>query len=80
MAGRPQAAPALGVADALTHEAVGHWLRETDEVRLETLWAAADAARHRYVGDEVHLRGLVEISNHCVRGCTYCGIRARSGC
>ena len=76
MAGRPQAAPALGVADALTHEAVGHWLRETDEARLETLWAAADAARHRYVGDEVHLRGLVEISNHCVRGCTYCGIRA----
>ena len=76
MAGRPQAAPALGVADALTRDAVGHWLRETDEARLETLWAAADAARHRYVGDEVHLRGLVEVSNYCVRGCTYCGIRA----
>src|SRR5450756_2200461 len=76
MAGRPQAAPALGVADALAHDAVEHWLRETDEARLETLWAAADEARHRYVGDEVHLRGLVEVSNYCVRGCTYCGIRA----
>ena len=76
MAGRPQAAPALGVADTLSHEAVEHWLRETDAARLETLWAAADEARHRFVGDAVHLRGLVEVSNYCVRGCTYCGIRA----
>ena len=76
MAGRPQAAPALGVADALTRDAVEYWLREDDEARLETLWAAADEAPSRYVGDAVHLRGLVEVSNYCVRGCTYCGIRA----
>ncbi len=68
--------PPLGVADALTREAIEHWLREVDEARLETLWAAADETRHRYVGDAVHLRGLVELSNYCVRGCTYCGIRA----
>jgi biotin synthase len=23
----------------------------------------------------VHLRGLIEIGNHCVRGCAYCGLR-----
>lgn len=69
-------APALGVADSLTREAIEHWLRETDETRLQELWAAADETRRRYVGDAVHLRGLVEISNYCVRGCTYCGIRA----
>ncbi|HET6474779.1 MAG TPA: [FeFe] hydrogenase H-cluster radical SAM maturase HydE, partial [Thermoleophilia bacterium] len=68
--------PPLGVADALTHEAIEHWLRETDEARLEALWAAADEARRRCVGNAVHLRGLVEVSNYCVRGCTYCGIRA----
>ena len=68
--------PPLGVAGALTREAVEHWLREEDEARLETLWAAADETRRRFVGDEVHLRGLIEVSNHCVRGCTYCGIRA----
>jgi biotin synthase len=68
--------PPLGVADALSREAIGFWLRESDAARLEKLWAAADEARHRYVGDAVHLRGLVELSNHCVRGCTYCGIRA----
>jgi biotin synthase len=69
-------APPLGVADALSHEAIQWWLRETDAMRLEQLWAAADEARRRYVGDAVHLRGLVELSNYCVRGCTYCGIRA----
>ena len=68
--------PPLGVAGELTREALEHWLREEDGARLETLWAAADEARRRYVGDAVHLRGLVEISNYCVRGCTYCGIRA----
>ncbi len=52
------------------------WLRETDPARLEDLFRRADAARRKAVGDEVHLRGLLEISNHCVRACAYCGIRA----
>lgn len=52
------------------------WLRERDEARLEELWALADAARRRAVGDAVHLRGLVEVSSHCVRSCAYCGLRA----
>ena len=52
------------------------WLRENEDRRLEPLWRQADAARRRSVGDEVHLRGLVEISNHCVRECAYCGLRA----
>jgi len=52
------------------------WLREEDPVRLGELWALADHVRRRHVGDAVHLRGLVEISNHCVRRCAYCGIHA----
>ncbi len=52
------------------------WLRETDEARLEELWAAADRIRRDVVGDAVHLRGLIEISNHCIRHCSYCGINA----
>lgn len=52
------------------------WLREADEERLESLWAAADAVRKAHVGDEVHLRGLIEISNICSRACAYCGLRA----
>ena len=52
------------------------WLREEDLTRLETLWQQADAARREHVGDAVQLRGLIEISNHCVRQCAYCGLRA----
>jgi biotin synthase len=31
--------------------------------------------RKEYVGDAVHLRGLIELSSHCVRQCMYCGLR-----
>lgn len=43
---------------------------------MEQLWRRADRVRREYVGDAVYLRGLLEISNHCVRRCHYCGIRA----
>jgi biotin synthase len=52
------------------------WLVEDRAERLEALWRLADAARRRSVGDEVHLRGLIEISNYCARECLYCGLRA----
>lgn len=52
------------------------WLRETGPARLAELYAAADRTRREHVGDAVHLRGLVEISNCCVRECGYCGLRA----
>lgn len=40
------------------------------------LFAAADRVRRRYVGDEVHLRALIEFSNICPNQCLYCGLRA----
>lgn len=52
------------------------WLHEENPARLEELWHAADAERRARVGEDVHLRGLVEISNYCLRQCEYCGIRA----
>jgi biotin synthase len=58
----------------MTKSEILRWLVETDPVLLEGLWQHADAVRHEHVGDAVHLRGLVEISNHCVRRCGYCGI------
>lgn len=39
------------------------------------LFKAADEVRRKYVGDEVHLRGLIEFSNICRQNCKYCGIR-----
>jgi len=52
------------------------WLRQTDPARLSELWQAADETRQRRVGGEVYLRGLIELSNYCVRLCGYCGLRA----
>lgn len=51
------------------------WLREANPARVHELYAEADAVRKQSVGDAVHLRGLIEISNHCVRQCMYCGLR-----
>jgi biotin synthase len=59
----------------MNRDEILHWLKDDDDKRLETLWTRADRARRDNVGDEVHLRGLVEISNYCVRSCAYCGLR-----
>ncbi len=60
----------------MTFDEIRAWLVETTPEKLEKLWLSADSLRHDTVGDEVYLRGLVEISNICRRNCLYCGIRA----
>ena len=57
-------------------------LEKADIVRMlsadydaEELYRQADKVRHENVGDEVHLRGLIEFSNICRNNCLYCGIR-----
>jgi biotin synthase len=59
----------------LNREEVLKWLYETDPARLNELYHKADAVRRAYVGDEIHLRGLIEISNYCLQNCAYCGLR-----
>lgn len=61
---------------SMTRGEILNWLRECDVQRLENLWQTADDVRRLNVGDEVHLRGLIEISSYCVRQCGYCGLRA----
>ena len=39
------------------------------------LFAAADLVRRKFVGADVHLRGLIEFSNICKNNCLYCGLR-----
>jgi biotin synthase len=51
-------------------------LLSTSEREEETaLFEAADGVRKVCVGDEVHLRGIVEFSNFCAQNCLYCGLR-----
>lgn len=60
----------------LTRGEVLGWLKEKEDWKLDFLWQEADRVRREHVGDEVHLRGLIELSNYCRRDCLYCGIRA----
>ncbi|PJI06731.1 MULTISPECIES: [FeFe] hydrogenase H-cluster radical SAM maturase HydE [Clostridium] len=46
-----------------------------DDSHKDELFKAADRVRKKYVGDEVHLRGIIEFSNICKRNCMYCGLR-----
>lgn len=49
-------------------------LLKNDQIN-EELFSAADAVRKKYLGDEVHLRGLIEFTNICKQNCLYCGLR-----
>ncbi|RKY28198.1 MAG: [FeFe] hydrogenase H-cluster radical SAM maturase HydE [Planctomycetota bacterium] len=62
--------------DGMTKREIEGRLREADGARLKELWRVADETRRRYVGDEIHLRGIIEFSNYCRRNCAYCGLRA----
>jgi len=63
----------------IAHDEIVGWLREEHPAALQQLFARADETRYNHVGDDVHLRGLIEISSFCVRQCHYCGLRmARS--
>lgn len=59
----------------LTRDDILCWLQEDEELMLAELWQAADRVRRERVGDDVHLRGLIEVSSYCRRGCGYCGLR-----
>lgn len=43
--------------------------------QVEMLFNRADLLRKNYFGDEIHLRGVIEISNYCRKNCNYCGLR-----
>ncbi len=60
----------------LSEEEILYWLKEDVTSRLKALYEEADRVRRENVGDAVHLRGLIEISNICARECGYCGLRA----
>jgi len=57
----------------LTKEQLAAILADTTQDAF--LFAAADRVRQRYVGEEVHLRGLIEFTNICKQNCFYCGLR-----
>ncbi len=59
----------------LTREEIIFLLSRTDEKDTSAIFSVADRVRHDNVGDDVHIRGLMEFSNICRRNCAYCGLR-----
>lgn len=50
----------------------------TEPSAEEALFQAANEVRRKYVGDEVHLRALIEFTNICRNQCLYCGLQAQN--
>ncbi len=60
----------------MEREEILYWLQCNDTELLDNLWQEADRVRRQWVGNQVYLRGIIEISNFCQRHCHYCGINA----
>lgn len=46
-----------------------------DEEAAQYLFERARAARQAVYGNDIYMRGLIELSNYCKNDCYYCGIR-----
>lgn len=49
---------------------------EAEGSQLSELFEFADQVRRQYCGDTVHIRAILEFSNHCRCDCAYCGLFA----
>jgi biotin synthase len=61
--------------EELQREDITYLLSLNDPDEIQLLFSKADEVRKIYCGDEVHLRGIIEISNYCSENCMYCGLR-----
>lgn len=59
---------------SLPREQLLEQLNLSDPKDIQELRRQADRTRQQWVGDAVHLRGIIEFSNYCHRNCAYCGI------
>ena len=65
-----------GLHSNLTPDKIKNLLSLTEEADKKDLYRQARVTRDALIGNKVYLRGLIELSNRCVKNCFYCGIRA----
>ncbi len=58
-----------------TRDQLLYYLASEDEKDNESLFSLARSVRDFYCSEYIFLRGLIEVSNICIRSCTYCGLR-----
>ncbi len=61
--------------DNFSKEDIVFLLSLSDEEEIKKLLLKANEVRNEFCGNEVHLRGIIEISNNCEQDCLYCGLR-----
>ena len=61
--------------EELSREEIIFLLSLYDEEDIKELFKRDDEIRAQYCGDEIHLRGIIDFSNHCIQNCIYCGLR-----
>ncbi len=59
----------------ISREEIIHYLEEQDPVKIKNYLEQAYKVKVENIGNKVFLRGLIELSNICVKNCYYCGIR-----
>lgn len=65
----------LNNAVELDHNDLIFLLGIENEDEQTRLFELANQIRRQEVGDEIHLRALIEFSNYCCKNCYYCGLR-----
>lgn len=61
--------------DDLSREEIIKLLSLNNQEEINLLFEIANKVREKFVGNEVHFRGVIEFSNYCSQHCLYCGIR-----
>jgi biotin synthase len=61
--------------DNLEREEIAYLLSLSDKNDIDKLYKKAYQVKCDYVSNKVYLRGIVELSNYCIKDCNYCGIR-----
>ncbi|MEN6617937.1 MAG: [FeFe] hydrogenase H-cluster radical SAM maturase HydE [Rikenellaceae bacterium] len=59
----------------ISREEIIEYLNEQDPVKIQKYLNEAYKVKVSNIGNKVFLRGLIELSNICVKNCYYCGIR-----
>lgn len=65
----------MKLRDIETKDEVLAILSETDPQAIEKILKEAYDVKVENIGSKVYLRGLIELSNICIKNCLYCGIR-----
>ena len=61
--------------DNLEKKEIISLLQADDAKDINIIFARAAEIRNEFMGNEIHLRGIIEFSNYCEQNCLYCGLR-----